>query len=428
MPTAADKVLQYLEEAHALEAGLASTLTAHAAMTPRGDYRDLIERHRDETRAQVERIQSRLVELGQSQSLAHVVYGAAQTALGQTTALALAPLNVLRGTGGEEKLLKNAKDEVASEALEIATYDALEALADAVGDEKTAVLAREHRTQEELFMKHLREVIPALTHDVLAADVEGDPSFDISTIGAADAARSAAAKAYEAASKAASTAKGRVSRGADAVEEQVDEAADAVSEAVTENADKATQKVAKAADEAQSKVQSVADKAETKVDKATDEVEAEVDEDASEAADTIKQVAAKADAQVKRGAAKAGTAAKKGTATAAGKAKSATSKASVKAKEGAADAADSTTDAADSVQKAAEDALGGREVPTGFPIVGYDALSADQVVRQLEDLDTDALAMVDGYERGGKDRKRVLDRISALRQRKVDEQLANTGA
>src|SRR3712207_9076613 len=52
--------------------------------------------------------------------------GAAQDAVGQVIALAKTPLDLVRGTGGEEKVLKNAKDACASEALEIATYLALE--------------------------------------------------------------------------------------------------------------------------------------------------------------------------------------------------------------------------------------------------------------------------------------------------------------
>lgn len=50
----------------------------------------------------------------------------------------MTPYRLVRGTGGEEKVLKNAKDACASEALEIATYTALERLAHFAGDERTA--------------------------------------------------------------------------------------------------------------------------------------------------------------------------------------------------------------------------------------------------------------------------------------------------
>jgi hypothetical protein len=55
--------------------------------------------------------------------------GVVQTVAGQALALAKAPLNVVRGSGGEEKVLKNAKDACASEALEIPTYTSFAPLA-----------------------------------------------------------------------------------------------------------------------------------------------------------------------------------------------------------------------------------------------------------------------------------------------------------
>ena len=62
--------------------------------------------------------------------------GVAETVVGQALALGKTPIDMLRGTGGEEKVLKNAKDACATEALEIATYTALERLARVVGDDR----------------------------------------------------------------------------------------------------------------------------------------------------------------------------------------------------------------------------------------------------------------------------------------------------
>ena len=49
-----------------------------------------------------------------------------ESVLGQALALWKTPLDLVRGASGEEKILKNAKDTCATEALEIATYTALE--------------------------------------------------------------------------------------------------------------------------------------------------------------------------------------------------------------------------------------------------------------------------------------------------------------
>jgi ferritin-like metal-binding protein YciE len=186
--TSEQKIAQYLTEAHALEAALVQTLTAHVAMTPRSEYRSLLERHLAETREHAERVRGRLEELRDGRGRFQSAYGAAQTAVGQMLAAGKAPLDLLRGTGGEEKLLKNAKDEAASEALEIATYDALEALAAAAGDPETAAMASELREQEEAFLAELRALIPQLARDVVAA-ADGDSSYEPRTTGAADAAR-----------------------------------------------------------------------------------------------------------------------------------------------------------------------------------------------------------------------------------------------
>lgn len=157
-----DLVIEYLHEAHATETALITTLRAHSSIAPRGTYRTLLERHLRETQEQAEAIQRRLAELGASSNIVQTGAGLLQTVVGQVLALSKGPIDLLRGSSREEKLLKNAKDESASEALEIATYDGLETLATAVGDGETAELARRHRAQEERMLEALREQIPAL--------------------------------------------------------------------------------------------------------------------------------------------------------------------------------------------------------------------------------------------------------------------------
>jgi len=171
MTTAQNKVAQYLQEAHAMELALARTLAAHRAVAPAGAYRDALDRHRRETQRHADAVARRLRELGGGSSLAGRGYGAAQWLAGQALVLAKTPLDLLRGASPEEKLLKNAKDECASEALEIATYDALEALARQVGDDATAALAAELRADEERMLATLREQLPDLTAAVAGTEL-----------------------------------------------------------------------------------------------------------------------------------------------------------------------------------------------------------------------------------------------------------------
>ena len=70
-----------------------------------------------------------LEALGQGSNPLTFVIGFWEDVIGQTMALSQTPFDLLRGSGGEEKVLKNAKDACASEALEIATYTAIERLA-----------------------------------------------------------------------------------------------------------------------------------------------------------------------------------------------------------------------------------------------------------------------------------------------------------
>jgi ferritin-like metal-binding protein YciE len=192
MSKSEQKVVQYLGEAHASEVGLVSVLRSQIAMTPRGSYRDGLEKHLDETSRHAQRIRERLGELGQSRNPVQVFVGLAETWVSQSLALSKAPFDLLRGSGGEEKVLKNAKDACATEALEIATYTALERLANSVGDEQTAKLAASILADEERMLERILREIPKLTDAVVGADVEGKPSYDITTTGAADATREAA--------------------------------------------------------------------------------------------------------------------------------------------------------------------------------------------------------------------------------------------
>src|SRR3979409_1641225 len=141
MSQSEQKIVQYLNEAHASETGLVSVLKSQIAMTPRGSYRDGLEKHLDETRMHAQRIQERLGELEQGRNPLQAFLGFTESLVSQTLALSKTPFDLLRGSGGEEKVLKNAKDACATEALEIATYTALARLASNVGDEQTAKLA-----------------------------------------------------------------------------------------------------------------------------------------------------------------------------------------------------------------------------------------------------------------------------------------------
>ncbi|MDQ4095778.1 MAG: ferritin-like domain-containing protein [Actinomycetota bacterium] len=161
------KLIQMLLEAHSNELALINTLEAHVNIAERGSYRSLLQDHISETRNHATRIQQRLQALGYRRSIAAFGYGIAQNALKQSLVLAKGPVDMLRGRGdAKEKMLRNARDEVMTEGIEIATYDGIESYARSIGDHETAELALSIRFDEERMFEALRKEIPVLAERV----------------------------------------------------------------------------------------------------------------------------------------------------------------------------------------------------------------------------------------------------------------------
>ena len=172
------KLIQYLNEAYGKERELETALDAHIAMAAsRPPYKKRLQQHKKETKDHARRVERRIKQLG---GRADTVPGpdavaeaasAVQTVAGKAVAAAKGQFHALRGTGEEEKLLKNAKTEYWNEAEEIATYSAIEALAEAVGDRETAQLARAIKREEERMRAFLERLIPQLAKAVARAEI-----------------------------------------------------------------------------------------------------------------------------------------------------------------------------------------------------------------------------------------------------------------
>ena len=188
-------LVQHLHEAHATELSVASTLASHIGITPAGRYRVGLEAHLKETRPHAEWIQRNLESRDQGRGLVQLGYGVAQGVVGQVMALSKLPIDLVRGTCPEEMLLRNARDECATEAIEIANYLAIEELARQLGDEETVKMAVSIRQEEEKMLARLQKEIPRLAADVVSAEVDGRSQFVASRVGAVDTARSLASTA-----------------------------------------------------------------------------------------------------------------------------------------------------------------------------------------------------------------------------------------
>jgi ferritin-like metal-binding protein YciE len=173
------KLVQYLNEAFGKERHLEHALQAHIGLTTRPNYRKRLQQHLRETKRHGDRVERRIKQLGGAATTvslpgpdafteaAEAGMSVAQRAL----ARAKGPMHAVRGTSEPEKMLKNAKTEYSEEAEEIATYTAIEGLANSVGDKETAKLAKEIRREEERMASFLQKLIPQLVTAVARTEI-----------------------------------------------------------------------------------------------------------------------------------------------------------------------------------------------------------------------------------------------------------------
>jgi ferritin-like metal-binding protein YciE len=158
------KLVQYLSEAFGKERELETTLEAHIAMNTKAPYKKRLKQHLKETKSHAKQLQRRIKQLGGGTQTA-------QSVVGKVTAAAKGPLHAVRGSGEQEKMLKNAKTEYFNEHEEIATYLAIETFATKVGDKETAKLAAGIRREEERMAKFLEGQIKSLSNAVAIDEV-----------------------------------------------------------------------------------------------------------------------------------------------------------------------------------------------------------------------------------------------------------------
>lgn len=164
------KLVQYLVEAHGKEQELQTSLESHIEMTTKMPYKKRLRQHLTETRDHRKRLEKRIRQLGGKDEIGGTT-SAAQAVVKTTVALAKGPMHAMRGMSDEETMLKNAKTEYFNEAEEIATYTAIEALAEKVNDAETAKLARSIRRDEERMAKFLASEIPKLAKAVAIEEI-----------------------------------------------------------------------------------------------------------------------------------------------------------------------------------------------------------------------------------------------------------------
>lgn len=169
------RIIEYLRVARADELALARTLKAQIAGAPKGDYRNGLQGYLHETRTHAQRVHGRLHDLGAAESPLRSGARFLREAGGGVLALGRAPL---KGVGHHKRRLRGAQFGCATEGLVIATYTALEMVADRAGDGKTARLAAEIRAEEQRMLEWLRHEIVKLTDPFIRQEMEHEVSLE----------------------------------------------------------------------------------------------------------------------------------------------------------------------------------------------------------------------------------------------------------
>lgn len=136
------QLVNHIDEALAMEQTVERMLDSMINTTDDDELRDRMREHKLATERHQERLTKRLEAHGASPSTVREAAGLAE-------AMMKSVVDVTRS----EKAGRNARDGYATEHMEIAAYEMLERVARHAGDEETAAVAKENRSEEEEMAK-----------------------------------------------------------------------------------------------------------------------------------------------------------------------------------------------------------------------------------------------------------------------------------
>jgi ferritin-like metal-binding protein YciE len=144
MASLEEKLVEYIDDAYAMEQNVLRMLDSMIGTTKDPQMKRSLERHKKQTEEQAARLEERLREHDASPSKA-------KEAGGVMAALMKSVLDVARSDSSG----RNARDGFATEHMEIASYQMLERVARKAGDTKTAAVARQNREEEEAMARSI---------------------------------------------------------------------------------------------------------------------------------------------------------------------------------------------------------------------------------------------------------------------------------
>jgi ferritin-like metal-binding protein YciE len=139
-----EQLVKHIDEALAMEQNVLRMLDGMIETTEDDGIKNELREHKLQTEQHAERLEKRLAAHDSSPSTV-------REAAGIMGALMKGIVDMAR----QEKAGRNARDGYATEHLEIASYQLLERVAQAAGDEETAEVARQNRADEEKMAKKI---------------------------------------------------------------------------------------------------------------------------------------------------------------------------------------------------------------------------------------------------------------------------------
>ena len=142
MPDLNQQLINYIEDAHAVEQHMLRALDGLIQTTEDPEMRGHLEHHREETQRHRQLLEERL----------HA-HGATPSSVKDAGQIFMAMSKGIVDSARGDNAGKNARDGYVAEHLEIASYELLERVAQIAGDEATAEVARRNRADEEAMVE-----------------------------------------------------------------------------------------------------------------------------------------------------------------------------------------------------------------------------------------------------------------------------------
>jgi ferritin-like metal-binding protein YciE len=145
-PQETRQLIKHIDEGVAMEQTVLRMLDSMIRTTQDREISRALEQHKQTTREHIQRLEQRLK-----------MHGASPSRTRQAGGIVGARLKSVVDVARRDKAGRNARDGFVTEQLEIASYELLERIARKAGDEQTAQVARQNRTEDQAMAKRLAD-------------------------------------------------------------------------------------------------------------------------------------------------------------------------------------------------------------------------------------------------------------------------------